>query len=102
VPTRPALAPALRRFLKHPRLMHYNRLIALAVVINLGVLSYHLARGDWQIDDGSALSALATMTLLNFTAAVVIRQRHVLNLVFTLLAALVGERLWRTRARRRS
>jgi hypothetical protein len=80
----PALAPALRRFLKHPRLVDYNRLIAIVVPINLGVLSHHLARGDSQIDDGSALSALATTTLLNFTAAVVIRQRQVLNLPFTL------------------
>ena len=35
-PTRrlPPLAPIVRRALKHPRLMHYNRLIALVVLVN--------------------------------------------------------------------
>jgi hypothetical protein len=62
--------------------MHYYRLILLVGLINLGVFWYHQDRGDWLIDDGSALSALATLTLLNFAAAVVIRQQHVLNVLF--------------------
>jgi hypothetical protein len=31
-------------------------------------------RGDWLIDDGSALSALAALTLVNLAATVLIRQ----------------------------
>lgn len=80
----PRLAPATRRLFKHPRLMHYYRLILLVGLINLAVFWYHQDRGDWLIDDGSALSALATLTLLNFAAAVVIRQQHVLNVLFGL------------------
>jgi hypothetical protein len=50
--------PFLRAF-KNPRLMHYNRLIALVVLVNGVVLARHLALGDWHVADGSALSGLA-------------------------------------------
>ena len=70
--------------LKHPRLMPYFRLIILVGLINVAVLVHHLDRGDWLISDGSALSALSTLTLLNFTAAVVIRQQYVLNVLYGL------------------
>jgi hypothetical protein len=80
----PSVAPATRRLRGHPRPMPYYRLILLVVLVNLGVFWYHQDRGDWLIDDGSALSALATMTLVNFPAAVLIRQQHVLNVVFGL------------------
>ena len=80
----PRVGHAGRRLLKHPRFMPYFRLIALVVLINVAVLVHHLDRGDWLIADGSALSALATLTLLNFTAAVVIRQQHVLNVLYGL------------------
>jgi hypothetical protein len=71
-----------RRVLKHPRLMPYHRLIVAVLLINAGVLGYHLDRGDWLIADGSALSALAALTLVNFAAAVLIRQQNVLNVLF--------------------
>jgi hypothetical protein len=84
-PARPRdLAPAVKRLLKHPRLMPYHRLILAVVLLNVVVLSYHLDRGDWRIDDGSALSALAALTLVNFTAAVLIRQQNILNLLYGL------------------
>jgi hypothetical protein len=79
-----ALAPAARRLLKHPRLMPYHRLILAVVLLNVAVLWKHLDRGDWLIDDGSALSALAALTLVNFTAAVLIRQQNILNVLFGL------------------
>ena len=62
------------------------------MLFNLGVLWYHQDRGDWRIDDGSALSALAALTLLNFAAAVLIRQQHVLNVLFGLAGR--GSRSW--------
>ena len=80
----PGFGRAVRRVSKHPRLMHYHRLIVLVVAINLGVFWYHQDRGDWLIEDGSALSALAALTLVNFTVAVLIRQPHVLNVLFGL------------------
>ncbi len=72
--------------------MPYNRLILLVALINVGVLWFHLDRGDWLIDDGSALSALAALMLLNLTAAVLIRQQHVLNVLFGLAGR--GSRSW--------
>jgi hypothetical protein len=86
------LALAAKRLSKHPRLMPYHRLILAVVLGNLGVLGYHLDRGDWLIDDGSALSALAALTLVNLTAAVLIRQQTVLNVLFGLAGR--GSRSW--------
>jgi hypothetical protein len=89
----PAFAPAVRRTLKHPRLMPYNRLIAAVAAINLAVAGRGL--GHWRIDDGSALNALAALTLVNFTAAVLIRQQHVLNVLFGLAGRVSpGRPLW--------
>ena len=86
------LALVARRLSKHPRLMPYHRLILVVVLGNLGVLGYHLDHGDWRIDDGSALSALAALTLVNLTAAVLIRQQTVLNVIFGLAGR--GSRSW--------
>ena len=87
-----ARAPAARRLLKHPRTAPYQRLILAVGLVNAGVLWAHLERGDWLIDDGSALSALAALTLVNFTAAVLIRQQNVLNVLFGLAGR--GSRSW--------
>lgn len=92
-PGRPAsasLAPAVRRLLKHPRLMHYNRLIALVVLANAGVLASGLA--GWDLDDGSALAALSNLTLANLALAVLIRQPLILNAIFGLVGR--GSRHW--------
>ena len=62
------------------------------MLLNLGVLAYHLDRGDWLIADGSALSALAALTLVNFAATVLIRQQTVLNVLFGLAGR--GSRSW--------
>jgi hypothetical protein len=88
----PSLAPAAKRALKHPRVMPYHRLIAAVLLINLGLLWLHLDRGDWRIDDGSALSALSALTLVNLAAAVLIRQQNVLNVLFGLAGR--GSRTW--------
>jgi hypothetical protein len=86
------LAPAARRLFKHPRLMPYHRLIVAVLLVNAAALGFHLERGDWRIDDGSALSALSALTLVNLTAAVLIRQQNVLNLLFGLAGR--GSRTW--------
>lgn len=72
--------------------MPYHRLILAVVLINLGVLCYHLDRGDWLIADGTALSALSALTLVNFTAAVLVRQQNILNILFGLAGR--GSRSW--------
>lgn len=62
------------------------------LAINAGALWQHLARGDWLIDDGTAVSALADLTVVNFAAAVLIRQQNVLNALFGLAGR--GSRSW--------
>jgi hypothetical protein len=64
--------------------MHYHRLIALVLALNAVLLSAHLAAGDWRIADGSALRGLADLVLVNFAAAVLLRQQRLLDLVFRL------------------
>ena len=49
-------------------------------------------RGDWRLADGSALSALCALTLVNLTAAVLIRQQNVLNVLYGLAGR--GSRGW--------
>ncbi len=48
--------------LRRPRLIAYQRLLLLVGLVNLGLLWSHLARGDWSVDDGSALSGFAPTT----------------------------------------
>ncbi len=96
-PTRPPLAPTVRRALKHPRLMHYNRLIALVVLANGALLARHLSHQDWHIADGTALSGLANLIVVNVAIAVLIRQQHVLNMIFALAAR--GSNRWPLRLR---
>ena len=64
-----------RRVSARPRLIAYQRLALLVGLVNLGLLWSHLARGDWSVDDGSALSGLASLTLVNLAVAVLIRQQ---------------------------
>lgn len=70
--------PYIRRFLKHPRLMPYNRLVVLVVMINLG-WAVHVGPTNWWTPDGADLSALAMTAQTNLAAAVLFRQPHVLN-----------------------
>ena len=65
---------ALRRALKHPRAMPYQRLIALVLLANAGALPA----------GAGGLSDLAALTLANLAGAVLIRQQHVLNVLFGL------------------
>jgi hypothetical protein len=73
-----------RRILKHPLLMHYNRLIVLVLAANLALLWYGLARAEWWSGDATALAALSNAALANFALAIIIRQQYVINLLFWL------------------
>jgi len=95
-PDRTVPGPFSRAF-KHPRFMHYNRLIALVVLVNGVLLARHLARGDWHVGDGSALSGLADLIVVNFAIAVLIRQQHVLNAIFAAVGR--GSSRWPLRLR---
>jgi hypothetical protein len=75
--------------------MHYYRLAAIVLLANAGVLWWHLDRGDWRIADGTALSGLTALTMVNFAIAVLIRQQLVLNLLFGLAGRVSPTRpLW--------
>ncbi|MER5886176.1 hypothetical protein ABT160_20330 [Streptomyces sp. NPDC001941] len=69
-----------RRVGKHPRAMHYNRLIALVFLANALVLWRHLP-------DAPTPRTLSLIALVNFTVGIVIRQQHVVNLLFRLATA---------------
>ncbi|MFC8344877.1 hypothetical protein [Streptomyces sp. NPDC057280] len=71
----PPLTPRLRRLLKHPRLMHYNRLWALVLLAN-GVFLW----ASWTPSARTAGHA----ALANLALAVLTRQQYVINLLFKL------------------
>ncbi|GAB3998539.1 hypothetical protein GCM10029992_24630 [Glycomyces albus] len=76
----PALLPPVRRALKHPALMHYNRLAALVVAVNLAVL--------WAALPGAVTAEFASLAALaNFALAVLIRRQRLINLLFRLATA---------------
>lgn len=68
-----------REILKHPRLMPYNRLIAVVVAANLMLLGYEITRGGWWSGHGIALKAIGTVAQANFALAIILRQQHVIN-----------------------
>ena len=73
----PEVLPFPRRILKHPRLVHYNRLVVLVMTVNLG-WAVHGAANWWTLD-GANLGALALVAQTNLAAAVLFRQQYVLN-----------------------
>jgi hypothetical protein len=77
--------------------MHYHRLIVLAVLVNAALLARHLAHGNWHVADGSALPGLANLIVVNFAIAVLIRQQHVLNIIFAVAGR--GSTRWPLRLR---
>jgi hypothetical protein len=70
----PAPRSRIERALSSPTLMHYNRLIALAAIVNV-VLALSLPL---------TLSTLSHLALANFAIGIVIRQSYVINLLFWL------------------
>lgn len=79
----PPRLPLPRRILAHPTLMHYHRLTAVVLLVNLGLAGYMLGTGGWSTVE-LPTSQLASLTLANFTLAVVVRQQYIINLFFWL------------------
>ncbi|MFI2432016.1 hypothetical protein [Streptomyces sp. NPDC018693] len=73
--TLPPPTSAPRRLLKHPRLMHYNRLAGIVLLANLAFL---WAR--WPL----SAATLDHAALANLTLAVLVRQQYVINFLFRL------------------
>lgn len=52
------------------------------VLVNLVVVEVCVVRSAWSVADGSALSGLSAMTVVDLAAAVLIRQQRILNLLY--------------------
>ncbi|MER5714892.1 hypothetical protein [Streptomyces sp. NPDC002132] len=74
----PPLTSRARRLLKHPRLMHHNRLAALVLLVNAA-----FAWAAWPLSDRT----LAHAALADLALAVLVRQQYVVNLFFRLATA---------------
>lgn len=75
----PPDAPYLQRVLKHPRVMPYNRLIALVLAANVGGAVYGASVVGWWASDGTDLRAIAMVAQVNLAVAVMFRQQYVIN-----------------------
>ena len=80
--TLPPQQPLLRRMWRHRYAMHYHRLIALVVIVNVVLLSYAIREWNWWAADSINLAALSNMVIANIAMAILIRQQYVVNLLF--------------------
>jgi NAD(P)H-flavin reductase len=81
-----------REIMALPHMMHYNRLILVVVILNMALCWYLSGSGKFGISfvasirywwgDLHALDVVFNIILLNFVAAVLIRQPNVINLLF--------------------
>jgi hypothetical protein len=67
-----------QRVFKHPRLMHYNRLIGLVLALNALVIWYGVSR-HWWGNKGAHLASIALVAQANFAFAIILRQSYVIN-----------------------
>ncbi|HEX2402941.1 MAG TPA: hypothetical protein VHJ79_23615 [Mycobacterium sp.] len=75
----PPCAPFVQRILKHPRVMHYNRLVALVLVGNMALAIYGMCIADWWPSAGTDLRAVAMAAQVNLAVAVLVRQQYAIN-----------------------
>lgn len=80
----PAPVAGLRRVIKQPRYMHYNRLIAGVFLINALLLLYGAIAAQWWASTGIELRVIADITLLNLSITILVRQQYVINFMFWL------------------
>ena len=71
-----------RRIWKHPMLMHYHRLIALVVVLNVVYLNLGISIGTLWTSNGFNLVTLSNLIIANFFLGIIVRQQYVINLFF--------------------
>ncbi|WP_428265661.1 hypothetical protein [Haliangium sp.] len=72
----------LRRLVNSPRFMHYNQLIALVLVANLAYLAWGTTHGLAPAAIFLDLGLISNLVLANLSLAILIRQQHVINLLF--------------------
>ena len=74
----PSWTRLARRIFKHPKLMQYNRLVALVLASNVLVGVYGVVAG-WWTSNGIDLRAVALVPQVNFALAIIFRQQYVIN-----------------------
>ena len=67
---------------KGPKLMHYNRLFFLVVFVNCIYLFWGIKQQIWWDNGVFNLPLISNLAVLNITAAIIIRQHYVVNLLF--------------------
>lgn len=82
--TLPPRQPLWQRLGTLPLFSHYNRLVALVLLANLGALVYGITVGQWWSASGIALEILSQLVLANLSMAILIRQQYLINLLFWL------------------
>jgi hypothetical protein len=65
--------------LKHPRVMHYNRLVVLMLTGNIACAVYGVFVADWWHANGADLRAIAMAAQVNLAVAVLVRQQYIVN-----------------------
>ncbi len=71
----------LYRMWKHPKLMHYNRLIFICLIINLFIFTkYKSVLLNYDLT--TSIDLISRLVLGNFLIALLIRNQHVINLLF--------------------
>jgi hypothetical protein len=80
----PAKRALWRRLGTLPWFSHYNRLVALVLVLNGAALAHGLNAGQWWTSSGIELETLAGLVVANLSMAILIRQQYVINLLFWL------------------
>ena len=73
-----------RRIWTHPKMMHYNRLIFLVAVINLGFLGFGTIWDGWWASSGIDLVTISNLIIANFALGIIIRQQYIINFLFWL------------------
>jgi hypothetical protein len=68
----PPCAPFAQRILKHPRVMHYNRLVTLVLAGNIAFAVHGVFVADWWTSDGTDLRAIAMAAQVNLAVAVLV------------------------------
>jgi Ca2+/Na+ antiporter len=77
----PSCTPFVRRILKHPRVMHYNRLVALVLTVNVGWAVYGATAAGWWMSAGTDLRAIAMAAQVNLAVSVMFRQQYFINVL---------------------
>lgn len=75
----PPTLVGLRRILKAPAIMPYNRLIAFVVLVNVALLGYGVTHAGWWSGHAIDLRAIVTVAQCDFAVAIVLRQQYVIN-----------------------